>query len=1002
MSLEEFRNRVRELRRPTGESQEALARALGMHPTVLSSKLNGTGVSLSNPETKKIIQTLAEWDGITTRAEAVELLALLNLKPSVFSAEEWDSPPLSRLEKGSASLAGLAFSPTGDIPGTPQHNLPNPATPLVGRAREVEVVSNLLRQTDARLVTLTGPGGTGKTRLAIQIGKSLLAHFSGGIFLVSLAPITDPALVPSAIARALGVREAGSRTLEDTLKDVLRDRHILLILDNFEQVTPAASHIGDLLEAAPDLKVLVTSRALLRLYGEYEFVVPPLALPDRTPGALLSTSDMLKFPAVTLFVQRARAAKASFELTPANAPAVAEICARLDGLPLAMELAAARVKLFSPHAMLSRLGSRLTLLTGGARNLDPRHQTLRSAIDWSYNLLDPDEQALFASISVFSGGCTLQAVEAICSNLEFRIANFEFDRAENKIRNSQSEIPNPFDLLTSLLDKSMLRQEEDESGEPRFLMLETIREYASEQLVLGGVEKALRQQHALYYLEFAEAVDVGLRGPEQLAWLARAEREHDNLRAALGWSLENGQVEIAARLGISLWLFWYAHGHLSEGRRWLSLALDMLSRTPAQDNMYAGLRARLLYSAGMLASYQGDFTASLAHFEESLTLGKELGSNTHVAYARSGQGWVMQCQADYEQSRVILEEALAGLRAIGDKWTCAQVLNILGFIAQMHGDGQDARALYSESLALYQELGSRWGSRGPLTNLGWVTQLLGDYRRGAEYYVQSLEIAREIGDKWGTGEVLHRLGQTEFYTGNYSEAAPPLEEALSLFKELGDKYGIAWALHMLGQVKLSLDAPDSAEAYQAESLTLFQELGEKFGTAWSMRGLGQVALYRGDVDTATSHLTQSLDMAREQNERLGIILALNGLAQLALKSGDHERADAMLRECVALAQQSEMKRRIAMTLTGLAAIASVMGRPEQAAKITGAVEAALSEMGAPMEPIEALEYNRQLALARGQVPEQVWAAAQDEGRGMSLQDAVVYALDLTGAPLARS
>jgi predicted ATPase/transcriptional regulator with XRE-family HTH domain len=1000
MSLEEFRNRVRELRRPTGESQEALARALGMHPTVLSSKLNGTGASLSNPETKKIIQALAEWDGITTRAEAVELLALLNLKPSVFSAEEWDSPPLSRLEKGSTALAGLAFSPTDDIPGTPQHNLPTPATPLVGRAREVEVVSNLLRQTDARLVTLTGPGGTGKTRLAIQIGKSLLAHFSGGVFLVSLAPITDPALVPSAIAHALGVREAGSRALEDTLKDVLRDRRLLLVLDNFEQVTPAASYIGDLLAAAPDLKVLVTSRALLHLYGEYEFVVPPLALPDRNPGALPSPPDMLKFPAVALFVQRARAVKASFELTPANAPAVAEICARLDGLPLAMELAAARVKLFSPQAMLSRLGSRLTLLTGGARDLDPRHQTLRSAIGWSYNLLDADEQALFASMSVFAGGSTLEAAEAICS--DFRLEKTPPHQIENPGALRATKIENSFELLTSLVDKSMLRQEEDESGEPRFLMLETIREYAAEQLALSGAEEALRQQHALYYLAFAEAVDAGLRGPEQLAWLARAEREHDNLRAALSWSLENGQVEIAARLGVSLWLFWYAHGHLSEGRRWLSLALDLLIRLPTQDNMLGGLRARLLYSAGMLASYQGDFTASLAHFGESLALGKELASDTHVAYAMSGQGWVMQCQADYEQSRVVLEEALGGLRAIGDKWTCAHVLNILGFISQMHGDGKEAHALYSESLALYQELGSRWGSRGPLTNLGWVTQLLGDYRRGAEYYAQSLEIAREIGDKWGTGEVLHRLGQTQFYMGNYSQAAPPLEEALSLFKELGDKYGMAWALHMLGQVELSLDAPDRAETYQAESLALFQELGDKFGIAWSMRGLGQAALYRGDVDQATSHLTQSLDMAREQNERLGVILALNGLAQLALKSGDYEQADAMLRECVALAQQSEMKRRIAMTLTGLAAIASVMGRPGQAAKITGAVEATLSEMGAPMEPIEALEYNRQLAAARSQVPEQVWAAAQDEGRGMSLEDAVVYALDLAGVPLARS
>jgi tetratricopeptide (TPR) repeat protein len=624
------------------------------------------------------------------------------------------------------------------------------------------------------------------------------------------------------------------------------------------------------------------------------------------------------------------------------------------------------------------------LLTGGARDVDPRHQTLRSAIDWSYNLLDADEQAVFACMSVFAGGCTLEAGEEVIRVQGLGVGG------QGPVAGAQTSTA-IVDKLTSLVDKSMLRQEEDERGEPRFLMLETIREYASEQLASGGAREAMRRQHASYYLGFAEAVDTGLRGPDQLDWLARAEWEHDNLRAALGWALESGEAEIAARLGISLWLFWYAHGHLSEGRRWLSLALALVSRGP-QDGTIAALGASLLHSAGMLASYQGDFAASLAYFEESLAAGKELGSDAHIAYAMSGRGWVMQCQADYEQARVVLEEALDRLRALGDKWARAHVLNILGFVAQMHGDGQRARALYSESLSLYQELGSRWGSRGPLTNLGWVTQLLGDYKRGAEYYVRSLEIAREIGDKWGTGEVLHRLGQTEFYMGNYSQATPPLEEALSLFKELGDKYGIAWALHMLGQVKLSLDEPESAEAHQADSLALFEELGDKFGIAWSIRGLGQVALYRGDVDQATSYLTESVNMAREQDERLGIILALNGLAQVALKLSDYGQAATLLRECVLLAQESGMKRRVAMALTGLAAVTSVGGLVEQAARIMGAVEAALADMGAPIEPIEVLEYHRQLATARCKVAEQVWAAAYQEGRTITLDGAAQIAV----------
>jgi non-specific serine/threonine protein kinase len=792
-----------------------------MHPTVLSSKLNGTGASLSNPETKKIIQTLAEWDGITTRAEAVELLTLLNLKASLFSAEEWDSPPLSRLEKGSAPSPGLAFSPTGDIPGTPQHNLPNPATPLVGRAREVEVVSNLLRQTDARLVTLTGPGGTGKTRLAIQIGKSLLGHFSGGVFLVSLAPITDPALVPSAIARALGVREAGSRALEDTLKDVLRDRHLLLILDNFEQVTPAASHIGDLLAAAPDLKVLVTSRALLRLYGEYEFVVPPLALPDRTPGALLSPPDMLKFPAVSLFVQRARAAKASFELTPANAPAVAEICARLDGLPLAMELAAARVKLFSPQAMLSRLGSRLTLLTGGARDLDPRHQTLRSAIDWSYNLLDADEQALFASISVFAGGCTLEAAEAVARGQGSRIRDQEPEAEAQTSPAHKSLTPGPWpltpilDKLASLVDKSMLRQEEDESGEPRIepriMMLETIREYALEQLAASGQEGEIRCRHLLYFTEYAEAAQKHLRGPEQAIWMARLERDHDNLRAALTWACreedEGGDAALALRLVAALWFFWYGHGHMSEGRAWLNrvLALDLASTDPA-------MRAGVMNAAGILAGQQSDYGEAMSWTEQALNLRRELADTQGVANA----------------------------------------LNNLGELAHHTGDYERASGLLAEALELQRELGNRRGVAFALGNLALLAQSMGDYDRGITLIAETVEITRELGHWAGLANALDAMGYMETQRGNITEAESLLRRGMEHWRELGDKAGIAITTGHLGQVALARGDLAEAESLLQESLTLHHDLHDRRNIANNLQALAALALKRGDAERSVS------------------------------------------------------------------------------------------------------------------------------------------------------
>src|SRR5215217_2338175 len=434
------------------------------------------------------------------------------------------------------------------------NNLPTQPTPLVGREREVAGVCRLLRGGGVRLLTLTGPGGMGKTRLALQVAADLVDEFEDGVFLVPLAPISDPDLVVPTVARTLDITETSGRTPEEALKDYLRNKEIVLVLDNFEQVVEAAPLVGELLSACPALKVLATSRTVLRLYGEREFTVPPLELPD--PSHPQPLERLTQYEAVRLFVERAQAAKAGFSVTDENALAVAKICAHLDGLPLAIELAAVRIKLLPPQAILVRLGNRLKLLTGGARDLPERQRTLRATIEWSHELLDEGQKILFARLAVFAGGCTLEAMEAVCD-------------AERDL-----PLDDPIKGASSLLDKSLLRREEgSEESEPRFSMLETIREYAQERLEESEAAEEIRRLHAECYLALAEEAEPRLRGPEVVTSLGRLETEHDNMRAALSWSLKSGEAELGLRLGVALLWFWSARGYWSEGARWLEESL---------------------------------------------------------------------------------------------------------------------------------------------------------------------------------------------------------------------------------------------------------------------------------------------------------------------------------------------------------------------------------------------------------------------------------------------
>jgi predicted ATPase/class 3 adenylate cyclase len=648
-------------------------------------------------------------------------------------------------------------------------NLPAQMTPLIGRVQEAAAVCALLRRPDVRLLNLIGPGGTGKTRLGLQVASDMLDEFESGIYFVGLTSISVPALVAATIAQTLGLNEGRGQPMVESLKDFLRDKHLLLLLDNFEQVVDAAPLLAELLAAAPRLKMLITSRAVLYLAGEHAFPVPPLALPDS--ASLQSTSvdvvsTLSHYTAVELFIQRAQAVKPDFQVTTANAAAVAEICARLDGLPLAIELAAARVKLFPPQALLARLSSRLKLLVGGGQDRPARQQTLRSAIDWSYDLLDTTEQTLFRRMGVFAEG-SAEAAEAVVQELS--IAPNTLSEGANPA--AAFHFPASFSMLdglASLADKSLLRQETGPDNEPRFTMLETIREYALERIDICGEAATLHRQHAIYFLQLAEQAEPELYGAEQRAWLERLEAEHDNLRAALAWSLntenqiprtagsrssvvssqlqlatdDQERTELGLRLAAALWVFWWKHGYFSEGRTWLASALQR-----ADTNAPAAARAKALHGAGSLALAQHDFGPAAELLDAGLALYQELGDKRSCAWAISELGHLALYQGEDDRAAARYAEGLALSRELGDTYNSAWALNHLGTVALRRGALDQAHELLTQSLALFQTLHHTAGIASVLNQLGRVALHAGDVTKARELFTKSLAIFRELGQK---------------------------------------------------------------------------------------------------------------------------------------------------------------------------------------------------------------------------------------------------------------
>jgi predicted ATPase/DNA-binding CsgD family transcriptional regulator len=734
--------------------------------------------------------------------------------------------------------------------------LPIPLTSLLGREQDSLAVLSLIHRTGIRLVTLTGPGGVGKTRLGIQVASQLLDSFAGHVAFVPLTPIRDASSLLATIVQALGLQTEGRHDVFRLLAAYLEDKDLLLFLDNFEHLMTAAPQIAQLLGMCPRLKVLVTSRAALRISGEHEYPVAPLSLPD-----LKSTPDLellAQVPAVALFMQRARALRPDFCLTHTNGPAIAEICVRLDGLPLAIELAAARIKLLSPQAMLAQLSgdfrARGALLSGGSQDLPGRQQSLRATLGWSYGLLNRAEQMLFRRLAIFTGGFTLEAAEAVA--------------AAPAIEQGKMGAYTVLDLLAHLMDQSLLTHLLDTVDEnddvPRYALLDTLREFGLEQLAQSGELEQIQQVHAAYYLALAEEAEPELTGAERRFWLERLDAEHDNLLAALRSALDRRDHATALRLAGSLWWFWYLRGYQNKGRRWLEEVISAAGIFPAPsgkrsakpepeiDRAMELSQARTLAGAGILAHYQGDSSRTSALCGESLARFRRLGDKHGIAIALHGLAAVARSGGNYAAARAMYRKGLALFQEVGDKWFTEYTRFYLGVTFWLEGDWDAAEPLFQACMSGYSVLGDRKGISYAHFGLAHVALGRGHYAPARAHFEQALETKRGLGDRLSVGRILHGLGEVAFGQDDLAAAQDLHQQSAAIFHELHDLPLLFWSLDSMAGVAVAQGHPARGVRLFGAAAALRSAIGVPQPPFRRARYERILALGRSQLDEATA------------------------------------------------------------------------------------------------------------------------------------------------------